>query len=200
MHDSIVSMRGTLKSLVSGYLFISLGHLKRNPEKIYSIWEYYISMYIPHVRRSERYDGFFPHIGKIHLYNFHHFILYQRFLQVNKPGTELDNFMAFYKDYLFEMFRVLAGLLYNAVAGNQALAEESGDDLHELFAETKKILLAHKNDKNFQALMGQSKKQFCCKPDSTNIRTLNNEKFAFFYGEKIMMLPENHHSILHRQV
>ncbi len=73
---------------------------------------------------------------------------------------------------------------------NKAFTELSKKELNALFAGAEEDILNHENDEKFQKHLAQSKKQCCRKIDSTYIRTSNNKKFAFFYGEKVNQLPD----------
>ena len=102
------SARAIVKSLITGLLHIHLGHLKREPTKVYKIWEHYVPMYVPNVKRFYSIDCFFPHPGNINNFCFHHFINYQRFLNVSDRNNDIAKFMAFIHNYIFEMLFFMA--------------------------------------------------------------------------------------------
>jgi len=106
--EKIFSTRAIAKSLITGLLHIRDGYLKNNPKMVYKIWEHYVPMYVPHVKRFYSIDSFFPHPGNTNNFCFHHFINYQRFLNASDSENDIEKFMAFIHNYLFEMFFILA--------------------------------------------------------------------------------------------
>lgn len=107
------SARAIVKSLITGLLHIHLGHLKREPTKVYKIWEHYVPMYVPNVKRFYSIDCFFPHPGNINNFCFHHFITYQRFLNVRDKTNDVEKFMTFIHNYIFEMLIFMADQMIN---------------------------------------------------------------------------------------
>ncbi len=190
-NNTTSTKRGTIKSLVSGYLFIEQDILFRQPEKTLSIWDYYISMYIPNFNTATKYRGFYPHISNIHLYNFHHFIVYQRFLLVNNSQVEVSKFKRFYKDYLYEMLLDLCDSFFTTL--DEILAVEEVKNLvstNDLASAERSIAYFKKSIANRNQMVLNNRK-YMYEVEKLNKELLGDEKYAFFYGEEFRSFPDN---------
>jgi hypothetical protein len=190
-NNTTSTKRGAIKSLVSGYLFIEQNRLFRQPEKTLNIWDYYISMYIPNFNTATKYEGFYPHISNIHLYNFHHFIIYQRFLLVNNSQVKVSKFKKFYKDYLYEMLLDLSDNVLTTV--NEILEVEELKNLvsaNDLASAEKSIAYFEKTKANRNQVVLNNRK-YICEEENLNKELLGDEKYAFFYGEEFRSFPDN---------
>jgi len=118
---------------------------------------------MPNFNTATKYEGFYPHISNIHLYNFHHFIIYQRFLLVNNSQAEVSKFKRFYKDYLYDMLL----------------------DLSDNFLTTLSEILAVEELKSLVSANDLAS------AEKSNKELLDNEKYAFFYGEEFYSFPDN---------
>jgi hypothetical protein len=129
------SARAIVKSLITGFLHIHHGYLKSDPTKVYKIWEHYVPMYVPNVKRFYSIDCFFPHPGNINNFCFHHFINYQRFLRVSDHHHDTEKFMVFFHNYIFEMLFMMANELINESRNLLIVSENDNEGQLAFFKE-----------------------------------------------------------------